>query len=229
MSASTANYLSFLVHALTGESGGAAGTFAFAGGTTGLAAAAETQRMQTAFQASRSTLRQALSKMDKLIAAIQGRSILSPTPFGSDDESTFQAVVQWLKVGANNPEGALPTVQSARSLTNRNLNLNPPLQRGGPITIKGVLRSDYHAYSLGTEAAGVTCGDVFFTTDSAECNRDVMTHECFHMLGVHHGGAPNDPETHRELIKTRAQALDSADNLAQLVSQLATGKTDSCT
>jgi len=49
------------------------------------------------------------------------------------------------------------------------------------------------------------------------------------MLGVDHGGVADDPETDRELIKTTDQALDSADNLAQLVSQLATGKTDSCT
>jgi hypothetical protein len=192
--------------------------------------------MQTAFQASRSTLKQALSKMDHLIDAIQKSKNLPSldlpagiAPLDSDSMSTLQAAAQWLKVDANNPSAALPTVQSARSLMNRNLSLNPPMHRGGPIKIDGVLRSDYHAYSTGTEAAGVICGDVFFTGDSADCNRDVMTHECFHMLGVHHGGAPNDPVTHRDLITTPAHALDSADNLAQLVSQLATGKTDACT
>ena len=191
--------------------------------------------MQAAFQASRTILRQAVSKMQKLVAAIDELkrmpSLDLPSgipPFDADNTTTFQAAVQWLKVDANNPAAAGSTVQSALSLMNRNLNLNPPLRRGGPIKIDGVLRTDYHAYSTGAEAAGVMCGDVFFTADSAECNRDVMTHECFHMLGVHHGGAANDPVTHRELIKTPAQALDSADNLAQLVSQLATGKTDSC-
>jgi hypothetical protein len=259
MSGSTSSYLSFLVQALTGASGGAASASSFAdsvgagspdagpgpapgagpdagGGGAPAAGAGEQQRMQTAFQASRTTLGQAIAKMDKLIAAIQEQqrqpSLNLPDgvpQFDSDNAPTFQAVVQWLKVDANNPTGALSTVWSARSLMMRNSALSPQLRRGGPIKIDGVMRTDYHAYSTGSVAGGLNCGDVFFTTDSPECNRDVVTHECFHMLGIHHGGAANDPVTHRDLITTPEHALDSADNLAQLVSQLATGKTDSCT
>jgi hypothetical protein len=50
------------------------------------------------------------------------------------------------------------------------------------------------------------------------------------MLGVRHGGGALDGPTIRASITTPAQALDSADNLAQLVAQLTTpsGKTDAC-
>jgi hypothetical protein len=58
----------------------------------------------------------------------------------------------------------------------------------------------------------------------------VITHEFFHFLGVKHGGSSLDGPTIRGNIKTTAQALDSADNLAQLVAEIVTpgGKTDAC-
>lgn len=184
--------------------------------------------MQDALQASKNTVGQAIPKMDALLAAIKA----SPgTPLNAVNMWTFIAVVKWLKVDSKNLAAAAPTIQSARDLMDRNRNLNPPLLRGGQIEISGVLRSDYHAYSTGSEAGGVNCGDMFFNPDGPNCRRDVVTHELFHMLGVHHGGAANDPVTHRELITTPAQALDSADNLAQLVAQIITSKgvTDACT
>lgn len=58
----------------------------------------------------------------------------------------------------------------------------------------------------------------------------MITHEFFHFLGVNHGGGPPDKPTPRDKITTPAQALDSADNLAQLVAEIVTpgGKTDAC-
>jgi hypothetical protein len=56
-------------------------------------------------------------------------------------------------------------------------------------------------------------------------------HEFFHLVGVHHGGGALDGPTIRSTITTPAQALDSADNLAQLVADLRTFKTpntDAC-
>jgi hypothetical protein len=56
----------------------------------------------------------------------------------------------------------------------------------------------------------------------------VITHEFFHFVGVHHGGGASNAPTPRSTITTSAQALDSADNLAQLVSELMNGTTDAC-
>jgi len=76
----------------------------------------------------------------------------------------------------------------------------------------------------------VECGDPFFTVDGPNCWRDVITHEFFHFLGIDHGGGPPDAPTPRDQIRTSRQALDSADNLAQLVAELVTpgAKTDAC-
>ncbi len=49
----------------------------------------------------------------------------------------------------------------------------------------------------------------------------MITHEFFHLIGVNHGGQPLNGGTDRALITTPAQALDSADNLAQLVAAIA--------
>jgi hypothetical protein len=50
------------------------------------------------------------------------------------------------------------------------------------------------------------------------------------MVGVNHGGGGLQDPTNRSAITTTAQALDSADNLAQLVAELETpgGRTDAC-
>jgi hypothetical protein len=58
----------------------------------------------------------------------------------------------------------------------------------------------------------------------------VITHEFLHFVGVHHGGGPTDSATIRHNIRTTSQALDSADNLAQLVAEITTpgGRTDAC-
>jgi len=191
--------------------------------------------MQDAFQDSRRTLREAVAKMDRLIAAINASR---GAPLDARNLMTFLAVAKWLNINPKNPSAAVPTITSARDLMNRNLNLktstgaDPPLQRGGPITLAGgVVTSDYHANSPGGPDRGTDCGDLFFNHDGRNCRRDVVTHEFFHMVGVHHGGGPSDGSTNRKNIKTPAQALDSADNLAQLVAQLTThgGRTDACT
>jgi hypothetical protein len=172
--------------------------------------------------------------MDRLIAAINASK---GAPLDARNLVTFLAVVKWLKVNLKNPSAAVPTIASARDLMNRNLNLktstgtDPPLQRGGPITVEGVVTSDYHANTPGGPDRGTDCGNLFFNDDGRNCRRDVVTHEFFHMLGVNHGGGASNGPTIRKNIKTPAQALDSADNLAQLVAQLTThgGRTDACT
>ena len=66
--------------------------------------------------------------------------------------------------------------------------------------------------------------------DSDICRHDVVTHEFFHMLGVGHGEAPGEPPRPWAVRPLpSAQALNSADHLAQLVADITTGKTDACT
>ena len=203
------------------------------------AAPTEGQIMQKAFDDSRQSLRQAIKRLDDLIAAVnnaKGKPLDAPTLL------TLLAVVKWLNVDSKNPSSAITTVQSARLLLNNNLNLktstntDPPLKRGGAV---GVLDSQgnvvhttkYHAHTPGGPDTGMECGDDFFDVDGPRCRRDVVTHEFFHMLGIHHGGGATNGPTIRANIKTSVQALDSADNLAQLVAQLTTmgGRTDACT
>ena len=82
--------------------------------------------------------------------------------------------------------------------------------------------------NIGAPDLGVQCGKPFFTDDGPNCRRDVITHEFFHLVGVQHGGTLGD--TVRRNITTPALALDSADNLAQMVAELETPsrRTDAC-
>ena len=87
-----------------------------------------------------------------------------------------------------------------------------------------------HAETFGNPDVGVHCGEPFFTVDGPNCRRDVITHEFLHFVGVDHGGGPLGGPTIRHNILTTMQALDSADNLAQLVAEITTpnGRTDAC-
>lgn len=217
--------LAFLISAATVASVGAT-----ASGTL-----TDDQIMQNAFLASRASLRESVRKLDALIAAIRASK---GQPLDAVTIMFYIAAVKWLNLNAKNPLLTIPTIQAARDLMNRNANLktsagsDPPLTRGGPITLQGgVVTSNYHGNTPGGPDLGTQCGDAFFDSDGPNCRRDVISHEFFHMLGVHHGGGALNGATIRSAITTPAQALDSADNLAQLAAQLTTPKgfTDACT
>ncbi len=191
--------------------------------------------MQEALRASRASLRESVRKLDNLIAAIRASK---GRPLDAVNIMTYIAAVKWLNLDPKNPTLTIPTIQSARDLMNRNANIktsagaDPPLAHGGAITLQGgVVTSNYHANTPGGPDRGTDCGDTFFNDDGPNCRRDVISHEFFHMLGVHHGGGALNGATIRSAITTPAQALDSADNLAQLAAQLTTpkGVTDACT
>lgn len=221
--------LAFLISAATTASVGA----------TSPAPLTDAQIMLNAFNASRASLREAVRKLDNLIAAIRKSK---GQPLDSVNIMFFIAAVKWLNLNPKNPTLTIPTIQSARDLMDRNANIktsaggDPPLARGGPITVldasgSPVTTTNYHANTPGGPDRGTDCGDAFFNDDGPKCRRDVISHEFFHMLGVHHGGGPSNAATNRSAITTPAQALDSADNLAQLAAQLTTrnGVTDACT
>jgi hypothetical protein len=139
------------------------------------------------------------------------------------------SVGRWLKAEtAPTPAARARTaavVKSALGLFDRNLAVKTaagtdPVLRRVPAT--------FHASVDGDPEHGVACGQPFFTVDGPNCRRDVLTHELFHFLGVHHGGGSLTGATDRSLITTSAAALDSADNLAQLVSEIMNGRTDAC-
>ncbi|MGA2410559.1 MAG: hypothetical protein ABSG46_09260 [Candidatus Binataceae bacterium] len=208
---------------------------AAAAGPTAGAAPTEADIMRLAFQNSRDSLRGTIRKLNDLITAINHSR---GGPLDAMNQSTFNAVVKWLRVDPRKPSSAIPDINSAIGLMNQNLALktsagnDPPLRHGGPIVVLGSLTptTHYHANTPGGPDRGTNFGDDFFAKDGPHCQRDVVTHEFFHMLGVHHGGGALNGPTVRAAISNPAQALDSADNLAQLVAELTTpgGKTDAC-
>jgi hypothetical protein len=54
--------------------------------------------------------------------------------------------------------------------------------------------------------------------------------EMFHLVGAHRGGQPHNVKTDLSAVRTVQQALDSAENLAEMVAELTApgGKTLSC-
>jgi hypothetical protein len=197
-------------------------------GPTAPPPATDPQVMQAAFQESRRTLGLAITTLSTL----QGKLVMGNELLSDEEKQAFVAVVSWLKIDPPivSREGKLKVARhigTAINLMNQNLAVKtskgqvPPFRR---------VSATYHAQTYGNPDRGVDCGEPFFTHDGPKCRRDVMTHEFFHFVGLHHGGGALQGPTIRMNIKTTAQALDSADNLAQLVAEITTpgGKVDAC-
>jgi hypothetical protein len=184
--------------------------------------ASDADIMAAAARRSRSTLRSARDKLFDLANAIRDNKSLTPTL-----TRIFNIAAKWLNLNRANPQAALPHLDAATLLMLRHLNLKT--STGADVPMKRVPK-DFHAATFGSVDVGLHCGKDFFNHDGPNCRRDVVTHELFHLLGVGHGGQPLNGPTIRRLITTPAQALDSADNLAQLVAELETpgGRTDAC-
>lgn len=185
--------------------------------------------MRRAFQDSRASLRRAVADLTELnralVARHHGRGELTPK-----NRRVFNSAIKWLSLKTRADQGAaVAHVQAAILLMKRNLAVktsagaDPALRRAG--------FAHFGQSDLNQPDKGVRFGDEFFAADTGpHCRRDVLTHEYFHFLGVKHGGTPLNEGTNRALVTTPALALDSADNLAQLVAEIATvgGKTDAC-
>jgi hypothetical protein len=191
--------------------------------SSGVVHATDVQIMQRSYIESQWSLAFAGPLLDGLIVGITAHNL------NSKDKAVFKAVVRWLKVDPKDPIAAMPAITAARRLMLRacgmktSARLDPPLARvpGATFITSSV---------VGNVDRGIDFGDDFFKRKGPRCRRDVVTHECFHMLGVHHGGqpliGPDDPSK----ITTTTQALDDANSLAQLVAQLTTphGRTGAC-
>jgi peptidoglycan hydrolase-like protein with peptidoglycan-binding domain len=192
--------------------------------TAGAAApASDADVMARAVRSSRSTLRSARDKLFDVANAIRDNKPLSPTL-----TRIFAIAAKWLNFSTANQQAALPHLDAATNLMLRNINLKT--STGTDVALRRVSAS-FHALSfLNSPDLGLQCGTTFFSPDGPNCRRDVVTHEFFHMIGITHGGGSLMGPTIRSAITTPAKALDSADNLAQLVAELETpgGKTDAC-
>lgn len=144
------------------------------------------------------------------------------------------AVAKWLNLKLGAPD-YVEKLRKAQELMGKNMALSttPPVIHQlptGPASSKGKVECAVpaHAWSYtGEPAVGVMCCDPFFNTDGPLCRRDVLTHEYFHLVGLHHGEGSDGKSTSRDKMTTD-QALNSADNMAQLVSDLNATGTDAC-
>lgn len=184
-------------------------------------------RMVLALQDSRRTLREAIGKLDKMRQALAASQLPFGRPLSADDQKVLDSAVKWLNLTPSSKVATLFHLAQAVSLMRRNLTIKN--SKGASPEMKRVSES-FHAKVDGNPDNGIELGDPFFGADGRNCRRDVITHEFFHFLGVKHGGGALMGPTIRSAITTPAQALDSADNLAQLVAELttATGNTDAC-
>lgn len=184
--------------------------------------------MEKAWQCSRDRLRGAVTKLENLQEAIRtaSRGDNGSQPLPAASQKDMKSAVKWLHCPdfgfyPIDNSTLLGILDRAATLMRRNLALARPEMFHVP--------AGFHASTYGSIAAGLDCGDDFFMPDGPNCRCDVVTHELFHLLGVHHGGGSLDGATVRELVNTPDKALDSADNLAQLAAELMGSKTDACT
>ena len=150
----------------------------------------------------------------------------------ASDQMTLDAVARWLKVS---PPGSMfmDTIVKALNLMNDSLLLSYPVVRKLDVyrarkDPKERCRRDTFAHTdVGVPEHGITCCPRFFVGSEA-CQRDVMTHERFHLLGIFHGQtvlpdgeimpAPNP------ILRTPEQALNGADSMEALTTEIVTGE-----
>ena len=160
------------------------------------------------------TLLYAISELSDVISTVQAG--LAPNPY----TFTVQAIQSWLHVGPGDA-AFVSTVQAANNLYLRNLQLTPRLlYQSNTVQVDpaGNACPANLAYSRGGVGPIYFCDN--FIAKGPNCQRDVMIHEHFHLLGmaVENYGAP-----------TTRLALDSPDSLSQLAAEIADGPhTASC-
>jgi len=203
---------------------------AFAAPSVGASPGASTDAevMQRALQESRRTVRAAIVTLTTLAGKLQlGNEIMT-----DEEKKALAAAVVWLRIDpapltAQKKRTIAQTIRTAVGLLQRSVAVRT--SKGADPEMRRTGTSD-HAQTFGNPDLGVHCGIPFFTVDGPNCRRDVITHEFLHFVGLHHGGGPLSGATIRHNILTTVQALDSADNLAQLVAEITTpnGTTDAC-
>jgi len=192
---------------------------------------AEDRMMQSARARSIETLKTVIAMILKLQNAIVVSRIPRGAALTDEHKKTLEIMGRWLCFNPGAPVRALPILAGVRMLMEKNIavknssGLPPRLSRKAGLAAFGLVTGGSDGIDNGVE-----CGNSFFDFGGPNCHRDVMTHEFFHFLDIGHGGGGGMEPTHRDRITTTRQALDSADNIAQMISELVTpgGKTDAC-
>jgi hypothetical protein len=199
----------------------------FAIGTGALGAPTDEQIINKALRDSKQTRLRAIAALVSVIRALERRAKLNQ-PLTPEQMRVFRAAIKWLAMNTVADQiSAVAHMQTAINLLSRSFATRN--SAGEEPAIKRV-SGNFHGLTDAVPDHGIQCGDDFFDPDGPLCRRDVITHELLHFLGVKHGGSALNGPTIRANITTPALALDSADNLAQLVSEITTfgAKTDSC-
>jgi hypothetical protein len=144
-------------------------------------------------------------------------------------QGTLDALQRWLKISRSDSD-FVDNLRKARSLMEKNLATTATIVHQ-PSTGPDCKNGGFAWSNVGDPSQGVRCCDAFFLGPDAGsnkpigplCQMDVITHEFFHLVGLH-----EQSNTTRATITT-AQALDCADNMAQLVAEITAGPhRDSC-
>lgn len=158
------------------------------------------------------TLLFVLSELSDVINTVQ--SGLDPNPY----TFTAAAIQHWLFVAPGDP-AFLVTVQAAQQLFLNNLGLTPRLlyqSNGVQVDPFGNACPPNFAYSRGGVDPIFICDN--FLASGPGCQRDVMIHEHFHLLGL----------IDLPAVTTTAQAMGNPDSLAQLAAEIADGPHSPC-
>ncbi|HWB25762.1 MAG TPA: DUF4157 domain-containing protein [Chitinophagaceae bacterium] len=150
----------------------------------------------------------------------------------TDHTKAIAALSTWIKINPSDSDYQV-NVDKVMLLVYQNLSLytKPPAfyqTATGPADSKGkvLCATPAFAWSYTSDPnAGVSCCDLFFKANDL-CRADVLTHEHFHLVGLGHGTRGGKDTTRAE--RTVAECLNSADNMAQLVGQLAGKTNDNC-
>jgi hypothetical protein len=197
--------------------------------------AADRKKMTVAFQESRQTTRQAALALHGLAFQIDLQRPTRrsrPAILSAENERIFRIADRWLHLPSD-PFDAGGFILQAASLMDRSLLVRTsqgaeiPLARDFGTFIASINRS---LDDVPNRDDGIRFGTPFFTQHGPLCRRHAVTHEMFHLVGPHHGGQGSNVKTDLSAVRTTAQALDSAENLAELVAELTApgGVTQSC-
>jgi hypothetical protein len=176
------------------------------------------QTMQSADVRRTGMLLFAQSKLADLATAVRGGTGNSPAV-----APTAAAVTHWLNV-AQGDAAFLSTVEKAQAIISKSLGIKTRVLRS-PEGSTDCKQHPYAVSNVGIPVLNIRCCNAFFEAGQ-ECQADVIAHEYFHLAGLHHGEAPGRSTT-RAAMNT-AQALNSADNMAQMVSEISRGTSDAC-
>jgi len=131
------------------------------------------------------------------------------------DAHTLAAAQNWLHIDAIARQAEfVQTLTRVAELMTRNITAaNNPVRHPSPDPCATM--ASFAWSTPGDPNDRITYCDSFFTK-GPQCRRNVMIHERFHLAGAHHGEDPSGKAT-TQALRTTAEALDSADDLMDLV------------